>query len=196
MTTPILSIVTPAIWSRRGQAEKLAEKLQEQMQGLSPSAHVEHLVLFDNRSRSIGLKRQACLEVARGRYVAFVDDDDDVADNYVAALLDAIAQGQPDVITFEQRVIINDDEAQCSFGLNQPDEPFVPDTTFRRGPWHVCAWKRDLVKECVFPDHSYGEDLQWSLQARRRVRTAVHVPQVLHTYRHHAATTAAPPPVG
>jgi glycosyltransferase involved in cell wall biosynthesis len=36
-------------------------------------------VLFDNRARSIGAKRQALADIARGKYIAFCDDDDDVA---------------------------------------------------------------------------------------------------------------------
>lgn len=198
---PLLSILTPAIWKRADQSRQLARDIDKAIidwhcERLTfSSVAVEHLVIFDNRARSIGLKRQACLDAARGQYVAFVDDDDDIADTYVADLLDVIVASAPDVITFEQRVIIDEAEGRCVFGLRHQDEPFAPDGTFKRAPWHVCAWKRELVKDCVFPDNSYGEDLTWCLQARRRVRTSVHIPRVLHTYRYSSSTSAAPVPV-
>jgi hypothetical protein len=92
----ILSILTPTIPSRmysdKGytmELECLQQKIERQIGGQA----VEHLILSDNRKRSIGAKRQALLDIARGQYIAFVDDDDDIADGYVEELLAAAASG-------------------------------------------------------------------------------------------------------
>jgi hypothetical protein len=74
-----LSILTPAVPSRIFQLQKLCFELEGQIKGLP----VEHLALLDNKRRTVGEKRDALLRAARGRYVAFVDDDDDVSDDYV-----------------------------------------------------------------------------------------------------------------
>ena len=195
---PILSILTPTIPSRlfevesiytfeKNAAQILSEKLQEQI-GTLP---VEHLWLGDNCKRSIGAKRQALVDIARGQYVAFVDDDDDVSEDYVASLLEA-AQTGADVITFRQRAIYNGLESEVHFGAMNQDGPFRPGGITLRAPWHVCAWKRSVVHGCLFGESNYGEDLVWCQQARKRIRTAHHIDKVLHTYRHDAATTAAP----
>jgi glycosyltransferase involved in cell wall biosynthesis len=152
---------------------------------------VEHLVLCDNRARSIGAKRQALVDIARGEHIAFVDDDDDISDDYVVELLKAIESGA-DVITFHQRAIYNGLESEVHFGVKNQDGPFTPGGITLRAPWHVCAWKREVVAGCLFGESNYGEDLCWCLQARRRIRTGHHIPKTLHTYRHDAATTAAP----
>ncbi len=187
---PILSILTPAIWDRRQQSSDLAESIAR----CPGSGAIEHLVLLDDRKRSIGAKRQALLDSARGTYIAFCDDDDLISDDYIPRLL-AEAQHGADVITFEQTSMIDGVPGQIIFDATYAkDDPWVPGGIARRAPWHVCAWKRDQVSDCVFPDIMYGEDLQWSLQARLRMRTARHIPAVLHTYIHNAATTAAPPP--
>jgi hypothetical protein len=183
---PILSILTPAIWDRES-AKFLAAAISEQI----VNSPVEHLVLFDNRARSIGAKRQALVDIARGEYVAFVDDDDDISPDYVDRLLKA-AQTGADVITFRQRAIYNGLESEVNFGINNQDGPFTPGGITLRAPWHVCAWKRERVKDCLFAESNYGEDLAWCMQARRRARTAHHIDAVLHTYRHDASTTAAP----
>jgi hypothetical protein len=198
---PILSILTPSIPSRvcdlnawreyensyHGGCVDLMDKMETQIGDLP----VEHLILCDNRRRSIGAKRQALVDIARGEYIAFVDDDDDVSDDYVARLLTACETGA-DVITFRQRAIYNGLESEVVFRVNQQDEPFNPGGITKRGPWHVCAWKRSAVAGCQFLEVNYGEDLPWCLQARQRIKNGVHIDSVLHTYRHDAATTAAP----
>ena len=99
-----------------------------------------------------------------------------------------------DVVTFQQRAIYNGQESTVVFSLSNQDEPFNPGGTTRRGAWHVCAWRRELVAHCVFPSINYGEDKAWSLQARQRARSETHIPRIIHTYRHDATTTAAPEP--
>ena len=183
---PILSILTPAIWNRES-AKFLAAAISEQI----GSARVEHLVLFDNCQRSIGAKRQALVDIARGQYIAFCDDDDDVAPDYVESLLRAAETGA-DVITFRQRAIYNGMESEVHFGINNQDGAFNPGGITLRAPWHVCAWRRERVEGCLFLEGNYGEDAVWCHQARKRIRTGHHIDKVLHIYRHDAATTAAP----
>lgn len=200
-----LSILTPTIPGREKQLAALQNKIRVQklMAGgsIMLADHkirindVEHLVFCDDRTRSIGAKRQALVDIARGEYVAFVDDDDDISDDYVSNLLTAIASN-PDVVTFRQRAIYNGLESEIHFGVNNQDGRFNPGGITLRAPWHVCAWKREVVAGCLFGESNYGEDLIWCQQARRRVKTATHIDRVLHTYRHDVALTSAPEPVG
>jgi glycosyltransferase involved in cell wall biosynthesis len=182
-----LSILTPTIQSRKEQLSKLSEKIAKQSDDLA----VEHLSFADNRTRTIGAKRQSLLDIARGEYIAFVDDDDDIEPDYVSEILAAIQQG-PDVITFEQNSYYNGAFSKVIFGLNNRDEPFQPNGITLRAPWHVCVWKRELVKTCQFGESNYGEDIIWSRQARARIKTSLHIDKTLCTYRHDAALTAAP----
>jgi len=189
----ILSILTPTIPGREKQLHALQTRIEAQSSAPRTSGQLEHLILSDNRTRSIGAKRQALLDIARGQYIAFVDDDDDIADSYVEELLAAAASGA-DVITFRQHAIYNGLESEVHFGLNNQDEAFNPGGITIRAPWHVCAWKRERVDECLFGESNFGEDKIWCLQARQRIKTGLHIPKILHFYRHDAATTAAPEP--
>jgi len=182
-----LSILTPTIPSREKQVKALSEKLAKQIGDLP----VEHLVLCDNRTRSIGEKRQSLVDIANGEYIAFCDDDDDVSDDYVSEILKAI-ETRADVITFNQKAIYNGLKSEVHFGITNQDGQFNPGGITLRGPWHICAWNRQKVKGCVFGFSNYGEDLVWCHQARKRIKTAHHINKVLHTYIHDAATTAAP----
>ena len=182
-----LSILTPTILGREKQLKALSEKLAKQIGDLP----VEHLVFCDNRKRSIGEKRQSLVDIANGEYIAFCDDDDNVSDNYVDELLKAI-ETKADVITFNQKAIYNGLESEVHFGIRNQDGQFNPGGITLRAPWHICAWNRQNVKGCVFVFSNYGEDLVWSHQARKRIKTGHHINKVLHTYIHDAATTAAP----
>lgn len=188
-----LSILTPTIPGRERQAARLQEEVIRQVHAGSFDFQVEHLILSDNRTRTIGAKRQALADIARCEYIAFVDDDDDVSDDYVSELLTAIKTGA-DVITFRQRAFYNGLESEVHFGINNQDGPFTPGGITLRAPWHVCAWRREVVAGCLFGESSFGEDLVWCKQARLRAKTGIHIDKILHTYRHDAATTAAPEP--
>lgn len=190
---PKLSILTPTIPQRIDQLHQLSQKILSQIHTPTGVCPVEHLIFSDNRARTIGAKRQALVDIARGEYIAFVDDDDDISDDYVASILEAI-KAEPDCVTFKQRAIYNGLESTVTFHLGGGDGPFVPGGNTTRDAWHICAWRREVVADCVFSESNYGEDRTWALQARRLAKNSVHIPRILHTYRHDAATTAAPEP--
>lgn len=189
---PILSILIPSVPSRlANQGAALLSKISAQAE----HCPVEVLLLADNKRRTVGLKRQALLLSARGTYVAFCDDDDDVADNYIAALIEGAGRGM-DVVTFRQRAIINGAEGMIHFSAQHKlDEPWRAGGLARRRPWHVCAWRRDLALRGLFTDKSYGEDADWVNQVAPLARCETHINHILHTYRHSQNSTEAPPPV-
>ncbi len=186
-----LSILTPAVPSRLDQLGKLCEELSNQIGNLP----VEHLVLLDNKKRTVGEKRDALLRTAKGRYVAYCDDDDWVSPDYVKELLKA-AESDADVITFLQHCTVNGEEGEIEFKLGNPNEGFVPDGTAKRNAWHICAWKKAYAIMSRFPKSNYGEDWQFAapLCAIPNL-TEAHIPKVLHYYQHDARNTEAPPPL-
>jgi glycosyltransferase involved in cell wall biosynthesis len=155
------------------------EKLVDQYSGNS----VEILSFSDNRRRTIGEKRQGLLNLARGKYIAFCDDDDDVADCYIDRLLDA-AQSCAHVLTFHQNARWNGQESLVKFSIQHTDEPFQPGGVTLRFPWHVCAWRQDVARSAVYPSTNWGEDAIWVEQLRGMRLTEAHIPEVLHYYDH------------
>lgn len=80
-------------------------------------SRVEILTLTDNKQRSIGAKRQALLNLAQGKYIAFLDDDDVPSHNYIERAVSLQMMGLIDVITFNQYVSINDEMYPLTFKL-------------------------------------------------------------------------------
>lgn len=189
MNRPALSILIPSLPSRLARfGIPLFEKLQAQAEDLP----VEILMLTDNKARSVGHKRNALLGAARGDYVAFCDDDDDVAGDYVPAIFAKTGEAA-DVITFHQDAVVNGAAAEVIFRASHDrDEPFAPGAIIKRRPWHVCAWRRELVAGCIFTDKMWGEDADWVNQACAILRNGVHIPRVLHRYSWRADVSEAP----
>lgn len=150
------------------------------------SAHgdVEVLYLVDNKKRSIGEKRTALLQLARGEYVAAVDDDDDVADDYVERLLGAMAT-HPDVIVFPVKASFDGiHEGVVEQSIHNPEqEPYLPGGVTRRRPIQIACWRREMVSDIPFPAVNAGEDFGWGDLASARAVTEIRVDAVLYHYR-------------
>lgn len=125
---------------------------------------VEVLCLLDNRKRSIGSKRNALLDLAQGEYIAYVDDDDRVAPDYVEAILGALVD-RPDVVVFDVWVTGYKqshrlDDRICRYDIGFQNENLA--TEYRRRPNHLMVWRTELARASRFVDTSHGEDTAWA----------------------------------
>lgn len=190
LNLPLLSILTPSVPERIDtHLKKLIEKINLQI----GSKNVEHLVLIDNKKRSIGLKRESLVQSATGKYVAFVDDDDDISNDYVDSLLEGIRHN-PDVVTFKQYCYINDNPVSIiNFSLNNKEnEGYVAGTTVNRQPFHVCAWRSSIAKKYSFTDKNYSEDWYWAQQLIKASKTEYHIDKAIHSYVYDDRVTTTP----
>lgn len=198
MHHPALSILIPATPRRvASHLQPLIADLETQIAQLEQPQNVEVLSFLDNRMRTIGEKRDALVQMSRGQFVAFCDDDDWVAPEYVRLLTDTIAVATPrtSVITFDQLAVVNGVDAICSFSLKHPNEAFKQ-PSFKRSAWHVCAWRGDMARRVRFPASNYGEDWAWAKHLVLDATCEIHISKVLHHYRYSDAVSEAPPPAG
>lgn len=175
-----LSILMPALASRVSSMRPL---IDAQIAGRED---VEFLVEIDNGEATSGSKRQRLLDRARGGYVAFVDDDDEVSGDYVAALVSSC--DGVDVVTFRLDLIRDGRRReQWRLGLHRDDR--------RRGLMsanHLCAWRIDLARRVGWCPHlNYADDETWykPLIASGVARTEHHIPRVLYRYMFNSRAT-------
>lgn len=191
MTLPLLSVCIPTMPSRAEALGRLYGALTRQQTALErhPDRLVELCVLCDlpetEGGRSVGAKRDLLIQGATGHYVVFVDDDDAVADTYLAALVQACRTGADAVairLRYEQDGVYQNDihhSAQYQgWGVGA-------DGTFQRSLSHVNPIKREIARQIPHLHGYYAEDVAWSLALERSglVRTEAQTEGCLLTYQ-------------
>lgn len=157
---PTLSLLICTIPQRRDSFQFLVAELFKQVSQFSPGT-VEVLVDGDATARS-GVKRQRLLSQVQGTYCAFIDDDDAVAPDYVAKMLDA-ARHSPSVITFDlsfRRLRPSSTVSHAerwSYRLLPDNRPKGLMTAN-----HLCAWRTEIAQKVGWcPYLGYGDDQLW-----------------------------------
>ena len=100
---------------------RLLKKLQEQTKDRDD---VEIIILGDNKKITVGKKRDRLVQMAQGKFVVLVDDDDDIVDDYIETVCDIIEKNKNiDVISYMQKAVINGEEWTVDFSLKYNQEP-------------------------------------------------------------------------
>ena len=145
-------------------------------------ARVEIIMLTDNKKIMLGEKRNVMVDMAQGRYVQFIDDDDRIASDMFAELLHAIDTDPADVITFLVSVSMNGDEPKlCEYSIRFEENRNLPDK-YERLPNHICCVKRSIARQASFPNVVYGEDAVYGQLIRPHLSSEHHIPKTLYFY--------------
>jgi len=180
----LFSILITSIPERIDNLKKIINKLEFQILKNNLDKQVEILSFVDNRSRSVGLKRQNLLDVSEGKFISYLDDDDDISDDYVEKIIKAIKlNSNVDVISFNQEAKINQHApVTVYFGLQYENTEFIPNQPIYRKPFHMCAWNKKVAKQVEFKNISLTEDWCWIESLCKIAKTEHHIDDILHYY--------------
>jgi glycosyltransferase involved in cell wall biosynthesis len=149
---------------------------------------VEILTLIDDKKRMLGTKRNNLLDIARGEYVAFVDDDDRVSKDYIKQLLKGI-ESNSDIINFIVSVSLNGGVSKpCYYNkdyLSDYNEP----NSYHRLPNHIMCVKRELALKVKYKDILKGEDSDYSKRLQPFLKTQTNIDSILYFYDYNSNTT-------
>lgn len=188
----------PTIPSRVVQFTELYNELMKQvvfMQTVHPSLGRAE-VLVDSRERfldggpSIGAKRDSLLQKASGKYLAFLDDDEWIAPNYLETLM-RLCYGNPDCVTFRNLTKTDGYWTVIDMSLHHEDEEASPDRIIKRGLWHVCPIRSSYAKLIPFPDINWGEDAAWIAKVKGYCQTEAKTDAIIHCYQHSSVKSEA-----
>ena len=196
------SIMILSIPSRIDSMTAAMKHLQEQADATGQGKAVEILVLLDNRSKTISEKRNDILQMARGKYIAFLDDDDAVSKEYISKIMQAIDSNDGvDCISFNQWCNIDGESMNVEFGIGNPHGQLWRDADgflgdIKRPPYHMCVWKRDIAQREDFravhgANGQSTEDIDWLLRIYPKIQTEHHIDDSLHGYIYSSETTTS-----
>ena len=156
-----VSFLIPTIVGRELSLNTLVTSIREKMARIAPEMRYELCIEKDNRQMSIGAKRQKLLKNAKGKYTAFIDDDDDITDAYIEDLQETF-RGSYHVMRLVGQMGVHPFMHSTEFNLTTMmvgEEPPL----FQRPPNHLNPILRDIASFVPFKDATYGEDIEWTI---------------------------------
>lgn len=182
----LLSILIPTIPTRvNGYFPQLVTKLEAQIGDLP----IEVIGLYDNKKQLVGQKRNNLLNLANGLFLTFVDDDDQITEDYIYEIYSAIEDNpDADCIVYQVKCSINGREPYlCKYGV-ELEYKQIPGLWTGK-PAHTMVWKSELAKKCKFPVSNFGEDSEWVAQAWPQIKKQASIDKVLYYYQFNNQTT-------
>jgi hypothetical protein len=182
--TPTWDILIASITHRTDMLIELLAELERQRQ---PGVGV--ICYRDNREQLYGPKCQRLYEASQADYVSMVDDDDWVAEDFVAAVMEALRQ-EPDYVGYKilytefgepQKPVIHSLKSE---GWQNADEALYRDIN------HKNPLRRELAMLAEWHGDG-GADLHWADALRGHVKTEVFIDRELYHYRSHGAYMAS-----
>jgi glycosyltransferase involved in cell wall biosynthesis len=144
------------------------------------AGNVEIIICTDNKTMSVGAKRNLLIKHAAGEYVAFIDDDDDVADTYIASILSKL-QTRPDLVVFDAIRYVNCvfDRA-VKYGIEYED--ITKGAFYYRAPNHLMVIKKEHAQNVGFKNISFGEDADFARRVKPYLKKQERIPETLYHY--------------
>ena len=180
-----LSLLICTLPERKQFLDRLISRLKPQI-----TPEVEVLISDSGKEISIGKKRNELITSAKGEYIAFIDDDDWVSEQYVEKILKA-TDYKPDVvgfnsiISFDQNtprrveITLNHTEWSHKMGKIKGEEhPII----YYRCPNHLSPVKRIIAKSIIFPEINNQEDKIYSLALKEKCKDEIYIDDYMYFY--------------
>jgi hypothetical protein len=168
-TTILWSILIPTIVERKESFNYLVTGLYNQINVLGLQDVIEIVSIADSikdkDKMSIGMKRNDLIEQAQGKYISFIDDDDDVSHDYVRIIYNELKKNV-DVLGITGIITIN--------GRKKTAKKFIHSSKYKsyfenrgvyyRCPNHLNPMRKSIAQQVTFVNKSHGEDTDWALE--------------------------------
>ena len=121
---------------------------------------VEIIVNVDDRQKSVGQKRNEILEQAKGKFVCFIDDDDNIDEDYINIIMKIIRENpELDCIGFSGMYYINGNPAMIFKHANEYGGHYKDDEGIQYRPInHLNPTRTEIARKIRFPEKNFGED--------------------------------------
>lgn len=152
---------------------------------------IEVIGLYDNKTRTVGAKRNELVKLAQGKFLTFIDDDDRISDDYISSIINTIESSpDADCIVFDCITTINNDPNQVTYSKYSINYPYKQEGNQWRGkPAHTMVWLSSIAKKHLYTAKNYGEDIEWVIRACVDIKNEVRIDKVLYYYDFNSSTT-------
>lgn len=184
-----LSVLLPTIHDHAAPFERLHSELMAQCFRDGIWNEIEILFELDDRTMSIGNKRQLLLERSQGDFVCFIDADDWIPNDYCLTLWAIIKENpQIDCIGFMQECSYNGRKNGKASLSNEWDRwgERIHNYDYVRTPFFPNPIRREIALEIGYRDMRFGEDKDFSdrLKASGLIKDEYCIDKIMYYYRY------------
>ncbi len=178
-----LSILIPTVERHEKYLKFLFMELQKQ---ISPYENEIEILIDGRESETTGAKRNNLLEKATGEYLAFVDADDSISQDYIDHLIEVVNSGCDCGSLKGAYSVDGKFDGIFEHSLKYKEwKTTDKEIKYERYPNHLNCIKSSIAKQFKFPDKHHGEDFDWSTQVHESglLKTEFYIPDVIYFYR-------------
>lgn len=194
-----ISILIPTIPSRESSLNNLLKILLPQMSTFTSSKDydnnitilkyhnfdVEIIVCSDEKKITTGEKRNRLLKIAKGKYIVYIDDDDEIPDYYIREMLKA-CDSDSDCFAINGKMT-TDGQKEIKWRLSKDyDNVTIKENgvdVYLRKTNHITGVKRELALLAPFPNKSNAEDKGYSDALNPFLKTEYKIELPMYHYK-------------
>ena len=180
----ILSILICTLPERRYMFDSLYGVLLTQIANCNAQDKVE--VIWDSSTEcTTGKKRNHLLTLSKGNYIVFIDDDDEISENYIEIILKTIEENPNiDCVGMRGYITFNGEKRKdWSISIEHLYWHETPQE-YLRTPNHISPVKKEIALLAKFPEISYGEDMEYSKRILPYLKTEAYINDYLYHYKY------------
>jgi hypothetical protein len=187
MSDILLSICIPTVVGREEKLQKLLDNLGTQIHEHNLFQFVEIIVDKDNKEVSIGEKRDRMYKGCSGLFSVQIDDDDDVAKDYLITIMENMDE-RVDCIGYQELCIMDGKKKKSDFSIKYDT---WKENTFAlngfhhlRTPFCKSPIKTTICKFVGVKDMRFGEDHDFAKRVKQYLRTETYINKEMYIYQY------------
>lgn len=180
----LLSILICTLESRKIFFDQLMSNLKSQLDTIEDSHLIEVLVDDSSELITTGQKRNNLINQAQGLFVVFIDDDDEVSDDYCESILSCIKNNDDVDCIGISGVISYNGKHHKKWKISKEFDRNVDYYNYlARQTNHISPVRREIAIKVSFPTLTYGEDLVYSTGIQQFLNKEAIIDKELYHYK-------------
>lgn len=177
---PLLSILICTMPVRNQAFQLLLDNLKKQIS--NGFDHEVEVISDDRMEITTGFKRHYLLEKSKGKFVVFIDDDDEVSHQYVSLIVNTIKKNPKiDCIGISGTISFAGENLKQWFISKDYGRWYEQNDIYYRTPNHISPIKREIALKAGFQNISISEDFAYSMAVLPLLKTEAKIePNVYH----------------
>jgi hypothetical protein len=180
----LLTICICTLPSRERMFNSLVRNLSRQVSD-SNFHDVVELMSDADIHKTIGQKRNDLLDLANGKFIVFIDDDDSVSGDYLKQIINVIRKNEDCDCIGMKGVITFDGHEEKKWEISKDfGKWFESNGVYYRTPNHISPIRTSIAKSVGFPNISNGEDFEYSMGVLPLLKNEVKIEKELYHYQY------------